>query len=85
MAQTGHTTRKAQAYTLKPGDFLPGLDDGYVFVEPVLSDVSGSVTVTFHTAEGDEAELTCPALMPVTIDCPDDAGHSHADFVDDDD
>ena len=46
------------------GDFLAGLDNGYVV--DIVEDTY-AVSITFHTAEGDEATLTCPKDMPVLI------------------
>lgn len=46
------------------GDFLTGLDDGYV-VEVEFHE--HDVVVTFHTANGDEATLRCPQDMPITV------------------
>lgn len=49
------------------GDFLPGLDNGYV-VEVERTGYSGSmVRITFHTTEGEEAYVECPDNMPITI------------------
>lgn len=46
------------------GDFLTGLDNGYV----VALDLNEhAVLILFHTATGDEAELTCPPDMPVEV------------------
>lgn len=47
------------------GDFLAGLDNGYV-VE-VLADYDGTVRVTFHDCDGNEGELTCSESMPVDV------------------
>lgn len=45
------------------GMFLTGLDNGYVHSEP---DHDGdTVTIEFHTADGDEGTLTVPADMPL--------------------
>jgi len=61
------------------GDFLAGLDNGYVVeaerVDYIVAQDSGySVRLdgdfmrfTFHTADGDEASLTGPADMPITV------------------
>lgn len=65
------------------GDFLPGLDSGYVFQNPELNDgyftypatgggysvamPSDTLLITFHTAQGEEAYLLCPPDMPVTV------------------
>lgn len=64
------------ASEVQEGDFLVGLDNGYVFegpsedVPPYESGYArgpGLVSISFHTAEGDEGELIVPAEMPVTV------------------
>lgn len=71
-------TEVVEAGEVEAGDFLPGLDNGYVFEDPTQADAyvsdgyviampSGTIRIRFHTAEGEEAELICPDNMPVTI------------------
>jgi hypothetical protein len=67
------------ASQVREGDFLPGLDNGYVYADP-STDVPGTtdgrfyftrgegfLSIGFHTAQGEEAELIVPADMPVTV------------------
>jgi len=73
-------TKTIEAHEVGEGNFLPGLDNGYVVeVERVdgitLQDHRYAVwhsgdfmKFTFHTAEGEEAYLTCPADMPITVE-----------------
>lgn len=90
MTVRGCTTIKAQAQTAQEGDYLPGLDNGYVYEDASGDNVPGyydgrfvtarsgdTVSVCFHTAEGEEGELLVPGSMPLTIDCP--GGHDHED------
>ena len=79
---TTKPTRKIEARFIREGDFLPGLDNGYVFEDPeenpsltygrYNASLSGDgiVMVGFHTAEGEEAHLVCPDNMPVTVERP---------------
>lgn len=70
-------TKKIKAENVRLGDFLPGLDNGYVVeVDEEHGLVSGRYNtafasecqiITFHTAEGDEAHIICPPDMPVTV------------------
>lgn len=71
-------TGKVPASEVRADDFIPGLDNGYVFEDPEESpDIRGAynttlggedaVLITFHTAEGEEAYLLCPPNMPVTV------------------
>lgn len=76
-------TLTVPASQVQPGDFLPGLDNGYVMEvsdnsDGYLSASTGysryttalpgdTVAVTFHTAEGEEAYLFLPADTPVTV------------------
>lgn len=65
------------ASELESGDYLTGLDNGYV-VEVgdnetphmdgryVIDRGDGLVSITFHTAQGEEGELIVPSEMPVT-------------------
>ena len=48
------------------GDFIPGLDNGYV-VE-VIRDCEDEVTITFHDAEGNENTITCGKNMMITVE-----------------
>lgn len=68
---------KVEAGEVQEGDFLPGLDNGYVVEVDHDPDVwdgrynvsmsTGLVLLTFHTAQGEEAYLLCPPDMPVTV------------------
>jgi hypothetical protein len=70
--------REVKAMKVREGDFLPGLDDGYVYTDAdpdydirgeynsVLGG-DGYVLISFHTAQGDEGYLLVPEDMPVTI------------------
>lgn len=74
-------TQTVPAAKVREGDFLPGLDNGYVYEDASGEDIppyfdgrfaiarSGdNVRIGFHTAEGEEAELICPADMPITVE-----------------
>lgn len=90
---TTKTTQKVDAGTLHEGDFLPGLDNGYVFedaeMNPDFRDrynvglAHGLVCVSFHTAQGEESYLLCPPDMPVTVEC-DQVHESWSDSDEDD-
>ena len=76
-------TKTVKARKVREGDFLPGLDNGYVFADAEIDpDVSmgngisytptplGNVSVvmiSFHDADGDENYLICGKDMPVTV------------------
>lgn len=55
---------------LEEGDFLPGLDMGYVYIVAPADFPHGDAyrEITFHTNDGDEAFLIAPGDMPVTIE-----------------
>jgi hypothetical protein len=71
------TTIKIAASEIREGDYIPGLDNGYVVEDPEhdpdfrdrynMGLGRGKVCITFNTAEEDEAYLLCPPDMPVTI------------------
>lgn len=75
-----------QVRDVQEGDFLTGLDNGYVVeVEPdppvsftysrMATALSGdNVMLTFHTAQGDEAYLIAPEDMPVRVRRESEAG-----------
>lgn len=87
---TGTSLRRIPAQHVREGDFLAGLDNGYV-IEAEEEDCrafSGTynvslgrfVTLTFNTADGDEAYVLLPRDTPVTVaresqlpDVPEDA------------
>ena len=50
---------------IREGMFLTGMDNGCVVDVSGPTDNGGDVTLTFHTYDGEEATLTCPAYMPV--------------------
>lgn len=70
---------KVPAREVKEGDFIPGLDNGYVIAaEPEngfmvgtdrysFAQGEGTVTITMNDAEGDEFYLMAPLNMPITI------------------
>ncbi len=60
-------TETVDASNVQEGDFLPGLDNGYVYDEPEEVD-EYRVRINFHTSEGDEAHVECPRDMPVTVE-----------------
>lgn len=60
-----HHTGQVRARDVIEGDFLVGLDNGYVFADPAVH--AGEVTIDFHTAQGDEGRLVVPDIMPVTV------------------
>lgn len=81
MSKTQDNTETVEAKDVREGDFLPGLDNGFVF-QDAESDLylwmgegsdnpyvlpEDSVRITFHTQQGDEAYLICPSDMPVTV------------------
>jgi hypothetical protein len=66
------------ASEVQEGDFLPGLDNGYVFQEPEtdhdLRDGRyntavgrGLALISFHDQNGDECYLLAPPDMTVTV------------------
>lgn len=74
---TTATPHTVPAQDLREGLFLPGLDNGYIVEvehDPTYGYgphntalPEGTVVVTFHTAEGDEATLILPRDVPVTV------------------
>lgn len=48
------------------GDFLPGLDNGYVHSDPDVDEYN--VRIEFHDAEGGEGHIECFKDMPITIE-----------------
>lgn len=70
---------KVKARKVKEGDFIPGLDNGYVievqreggFIIGTdrysFAQGEGTVTITMNDAEGDEFYLLAPLDMPVTV------------------
>lgn len=75
-------TQVVPAEEVTNGDYLPGLDNGYV-IESEETEVSTFAAsdrynmllgtfqvITFNTANGDEAYLIVPVDMPVTIHRP---------------
>jgi hypothetical protein len=90
--QTG-TTLKVAAGSVKEGDSIPGLDNGYVYEDAQTENLApyydgrfaiarsaDTVSIGFHTADGDEAEILCPGTMPLTVECPDPDAHDHGDW-----
>lgn len=74
------TTLTVPAGEVAEGDYLPGLDNGYVFEPATDEDVppyydgtfviarpESTVAIRFHTANGDEAEVILPDDVPVTV------------------
>jgi hypothetical protein len=64
------STKAVKAKKVREGDFLTGLDDGYVFTEPEVVDGPSrfnEVIIRFHDAEGEEGFLQCGKNMPVTV------------------
>jgi hypothetical protein len=71
-----------KAKKVRTGDYLPGLDNGYVFDEPerdpyVVFDNrfpvnvgSQMVLITFHDNEGNENYLIVGKDMPITVERP---------------
>lgn len=65
---TGTIEKTVKAKKVKEGDFLLGLDNGYVVdIESSESTYSDGRRFTFHTAEGEEAYLDVPSDMPILI------------------
>lgn len=77
-------TMRVKAKEVKTGDFLPGLDNGYVFTDPETNDAgyftapgsarysSGmpedTVLITYHDTEGEECYLLLPAESGVQVE-----------------
>jgi hypothetical protein len=75
---------KVPASEVREGDFLPGLDNGYVFQDPEENNgylsypttgygiatamPEDTLLISFHTAEGEEAYLLVPSDMPLTVE-----------------
>lgn len=66
------------AEEVEEGDFLTGLDNGYVFEEPERNPNigygrwntalgEGAVLISFHDAQGDENYLICAPDMKVSV------------------
>ena len=73
---------KVQAQTVQEGDFLPGLDNGYVFQDAEENDgyfeypggygnrgamSEDTVLITFHNSNGDECYLLLPGDTQVEV------------------
>lgn len=54
---------------VKEGDFIPGLDNAYVYEDaaPLNYWDDDTIAIHFHTAEGEEGAIEAPANMPLTI------------------
>lgn len=66
------TTKQVKAKKVREGDFLPGLDDAYVFMAPEESTYGGIaeryVAIYFHVgADGEEGHLDVPDDMLITV------------------
>lgn len=64
-------TIKVKAKKVREGDFLPGLDDAYVFQDPDRDLYDGrmnEVVIRFHDAEGEEGFIQCGKNMPISIE-----------------
>lgn len=81
-----HSTREVAARKVRAGDYLTGLDNGYVIEvehEPEIANHQlggvyarlgdGMVMLTFNTAEGDEGYVIAPPETPVTVRTPREA------------
>jgi hypothetical protein len=63
-------TKAVKAKKVREGDFLTGLDDGYVFTEPERVDGPtrfNEVIVRFHDADGEENLVQCGKNMRITV------------------
>ena len=74
---------KVKASEVQEGDFLPGLDNGYVIQDPETGDgylsypstgygmsaamPADTVVITFHDSQGEENYLLCNPDMEVTV------------------
>jgi hypothetical protein len=62
-------TKIVKAKRVREGDFLPGLDDGYVFTEPVESRRGeGYVEIGFHDVDGNENFLDVSTDLLITVE-----------------
>lgn len=60
--------KTVKAKKVREGDFIPGLDNAYVFRVSTEEGYNGNeTTIIMHDAEGNEAELTCWSKMPITV------------------
>lgn len=69
-------TQQVKAHEVEDGDFIPGLDNAYVFevdfsgdlrTQDNVSVTSGMVTITAHDQNGDEITLILPPESRLTI------------------
>lgn len=58
-------TKTVKAKKVREGDFIPGLDNAYVFEDPERTEYD--ITILFNDAEGGEGQLVCAHDMPITI------------------
>lgn len=58
-------TKTVKARKVREGDFLPGIDNGFVYEDPQVDEYE--VTIEFHDANGDEGRLTLPRNSLVTV------------------
>lgn len=95
MAQPTTTGTKIQAQLVREGDFLPGIDDGYV-IDVETTDIrafSGSYNVslgvmtaiTFNDADGEECFLLLPQESLVAVRPEDGSDPSERTSDEDDD
>lgn len=69
--------QQVPSQTIVVGDFLVGVDNGYVVEVTIDPDFGfgeyntrlpdGTVYIMFHTSEGDEGHLILPPDVPITV------------------
>jgi hypothetical protein len=93
--------QKMQARFVKEGDFLPGLDNGYVFEDPERNRgwlsyprpaggyssamPEDTIVIGYHDADGDECYLLLPALSYLTVKGEEREMDEEAEYEEDDD
>lgn len=58
-------TKEVKAKKVREGDFLTGLDSGYVYTDPDVGEYD--TTIYFHDSDGDEGELTVKNSFRVSV------------------
>jgi hypothetical protein len=60
-------TKTVKAKKVREGDFLPGLDNGYVFEVEKAADYDLHVVIWYHDVNGDENYITTWPDNQITI------------------
>lgn len=67
---TERKVKAVKARKVREGDFIPGLDNGYVFTDPEPSERSWAIRIQFHDQNGEEGSIECDPDMLITVDRP---------------